>query len=45
MDFPDAIDRVREVMDALDDAMERVRALSQELNPSPIYRSVEKCIR
>src|SRR5258707_15153198 len=39
MDFPDAIDRGREVMDVLDDAMERVRALSQELNPSPIYRS------
>jgi two-component system sensor histidine kinase UhpB len=39
MDFPDATERVREVMDALDDAMERVRALSQELNPSPIYRA------
>lgn len=38
MDFPDAAERVREVMDALDDAMERVRALSQSLNPSPVYR-------
>src|SRR6266851_4163048 len=39
MDFPDSVGRVREVMDALDDAMERVRALSQELNPSPVYRA------
>ncbi len=39
MDFPDAAGRVEEVMEALDDAMERVRALSQTLNPSPVYRS------
>lgn len=39
MDFPNAVDRVREVLDVLDDAMERVRALSQHLNPSPVYRS------
>jgi signal transduction histidine kinase len=39
MDFPDAVARVREVMEALEDAMERVRALSQQLNPSPVYRS------
>ena len=39
LDFPDAAGRVREVMDALDDAMERTRALSQDLNPSPVYRA------
>jgi signal transduction histidine kinase len=39
MDFPDASERAREVMEALDDTMERVRALSQELNPSPVYRT------
>ena len=35
MDFPDAAERVREVMDALEGAMERVRAIGRELNPSP----------
>jgi signal transduction histidine kinase len=39
MDFPDAADRAREVMEVLDEAMERVRELSQALNPSPVYRS------
>ena len=34
MDFPDASARVDEVLAILDDAMERVRALSQELAPS-----------
>ncbi|PYT15364.1 MAG: hypothetical protein DMG59_14075 [Acidobacteria bacterium] len=38
MDFPKATERVREVLDVLNDAMERVRALSQVLNPSPVYR-------
>ena len=38
MDFPDAADHVREVMEALDDAMERVRALSQQLNSSAADR-------
>jgi DNA-binding NarL/FixJ family response regulator len=36
MDFPEAAERVREVMDALDGAMERVRAIAQELNPRSI---------
>jgi signal transduction histidine kinase len=31
MDFPETADRVREVTDALDDAIDRVRAVSQEL--------------
>lgn len=39
MDFSEAAERVREVMELLDDAMERVRALSQTLNPSPVYRT------
>jgi signal transduction histidine kinase len=39
MDFPAAADRVQEVMELLDEAMERVRALSQALNPSPAHRS------
>jgi signal transduction histidine kinase len=38
MDFPDASPAVGEVLETLDHAMERVRALSQELNPSPVYR-------
>jgi signal transduction histidine kinase len=36
MDFPDASAHVDEVLAILDDAMERVRALSQELAPSPV---------
>jgi signal transduction histidine kinase len=40
MDFPDIADRVREVAQTLDDALDRVRALSQELRPfSPKQRS------
>jgi signal transduction histidine kinase len=39
MDFPDASPRVSEVLEALDEAMERVRELSQALNPSPVFRA------
>jgi len=39
MDFPDAAGRVQEVMEVLDESMERVRALSQALNPSPVHRA------
>ena len=40
MDFPDIADRVREVTEALDDAIDRVRALSRDLRPfSPKLRS------
>jgi signal transduction histidine kinase len=40
MDFPDTTDRVREVTETLDDALDRIRALSQELRPfSPKLRS------
>jgi signal transduction histidine kinase len=38
MDFPDAAERLHEVMETLDHAMERVRAVSQRLNPSPVHR-------
>ncbi len=39
MDFPETTDRVREVTQTLDDALDRVRALSQELRPfSPKLR-------
>ncbi len=31
MDFPETADRVREVTEVLDDAIDRVRAVSQEL--------------
>lgn len=33
MDFPETTHRVREVTEALDEAIDRVRALSQELRP------------
>lgn len=33
MDFPQTEARVREVTEALDEAIDRVRALSQELRP------------
>ncbi|MGD1097814.1 MAG: histidine kinase [Bryobacteraceae bacterium] len=39
MDFPDAAARLNEVLQTLDDAMERVRALSQRLSPSPVHRT------
>ena len=39
MDFPDAAAQVDEVLAILDDAMERLRALSQELAPSPVGAS------
>jgi signal transduction histidine kinase len=35
MDYPETAERVREVTEALDQAIDRVRALSQELRPSP----------
>jgi signal transduction histidine kinase len=35
MDNPDLTTQVNEVLSTLDDAMERVRQLSQELAPSP----------
>jgi signal transduction histidine kinase len=37
-DFPKAAPEVQEVLSALDKAMETVRALSQELNTSPVDR-------
>lgn len=33
MDFPETADRVREVTETLEEAIDRVRALSQELRP------------
>lgn len=36
MDHPAAADQVDELLATLDDAMERVRALSRELSPSPV---------
>jgi len=38
MDFPDIAEGVREAMETLDDAMDRVRVLSQQLNPSVVDR-------
>ena len=35
MDFPETTDRVREITRSLDEVIDRVRALSQELKPSP----------
>jgi signal transduction histidine kinase len=35
MDFPETAERVREITEVLDEAIDRVRALSQELKPSP----------
>ncbi len=35
MDFPEAGEAVDQVLIALDEAIERVRSLSQDLNPSP----------
>jgi signal transduction histidine kinase len=35
MDFPEAADRVQEITRSLDDVIDRVRALSQDLKPSP----------
>jgi len=39
MDYPETKERVGEVLEVLEGAMERVRAVSQELNPSPVYRT------
>jgi signal transduction histidine kinase len=39
MDFPDANARAAEIAEALDAAMEHVRALSRELEPSPVRRT------
>jgi signal transduction histidine kinase len=38
MDVPDAATQVNEVLQILDQAVERVRSLSQELSPSPALR-------
>jgi signal transduction histidine kinase len=35
MDYPETAERVREVTETLDQAIDRVRELSQELKPSP----------
>jgi len=35
MDFPETAERVRELTDSLDQVIDRVRALSQDLKPSP----------
>lgn len=35
MDFPDTAEGVREITQSLDEVIDRVRALSQELKPSP----------
>jgi signal transduction histidine kinase len=37
MDHPQAADQVSYVLATIDHAMERVRTLSQQLNPSPVY--------
>ncbi len=40
MDFPETAERVREVTETLDQAIDQVRALAQELRPfSPKHRS------
>jgi signal transduction histidine kinase len=36
MDHPQAAEQINELLVTLDDAMERVRALSHELSPSPL---------
>ncbi len=38
MDFPETAEQVREVTNALDDAIDRVRALAMELRPSPFSK-------
>jgi signal transduction histidine kinase len=38
MDFPETADRVREVTESLDQAIDRIRELSQELAPSPFSK-------
>jgi signal transduction histidine kinase len=45
MDHPQTAERVTEVMVTLDDAMERIRTLSQELSPPPVYRVPEAAPR
>lgn len=35
MDFPETADRIGEITQTLDEAIDRIRALSQELKPSP----------
>ncbi len=37
MDFPETLENVREVTAALDEAIDRVRALSKELSPASGY--------
>lgn len=36
MDHPEASEQVNQLLATLDEAMERIRALSQELSPSPV---------
>ena len=35
MDFPETADRINEITQTLDEAIDQIRALSQELKPSP----------
>lgn len=35
MDFPETAERVREVTESLDQAIDRIREISRELKPSP----------
>jgi signal transduction histidine kinase len=35
MDYPETADRVREVTESLDQAIDRIREISRVLNPSP----------
>jgi hypothetical protein len=42
MDFPQTAPQVDAVLAILDDAMDRVRALSQELAPSPVRRPAKR---
>jgi signal transduction histidine kinase len=39
MDFPDTAERVREVTETLDAAIDQVRALAMELRPSPFSKN------
>ena len=39
MDFPDTAERVREVTETLDAAIDQVRALAMDLRPSPFSKN------
>jgi hypothetical protein len=41
MDHPQATDQVDQVLGILDEAVEKIRSLSQELSPSPFARSLK----